>query len=299
LVRFAKFVARSTILLMFLASLAFNVMLVTSEAVFAVAAGMVGAVTGRIAPHVRATGEVASLARALDEEQRITKELQDRVAKAQVDLAAERKISRQVKTELAENAAFLAAERKALRKVEGDLAVRSAQVAGAKIAEQRARLTISAKSRAVTARLATAAKREVTAAAGESIPGWGVGVVALATTLELADLCQTVIDMREIEAVYSPEIKRSDDELTVCSLKVPSKKELLDAALTAPGKVWDAAIGMMPDLEQIDWSNAGGDLWDGTLAFGGYVVGGAAETIAAGSDAVSRKNQQFLKWLLE
>ncbi|TXI05892.1 MAG: hypothetical protein E6Q73_01245 [Pseudorhodobacter sp.] len=297
--RIVRFLVRSLILLCLLASLAFNVMLVTSEAVFAVAAGAIGAITGRVAPHVRASGDLAEMAASLEEEKRLGRSLRDEAAKAQSELAAERKISREVKTELAENAAILAAERKALRKVEGELAVRSAQVAGAKIAEDRVRKAVAATSRKVSARLATAAKREVTTAAGEAIPGWGVGVIVAATTLELADLCYTIVDMRELEAIYSPEIKASDDELTICAMKVPSKKELLEAAVSAPGKAWDAAVGMMPDLDRVDWSTAGKDIWEGTVAFAGGAVDGAVGAATAGADAVSRKNQQFLKWLYE
>lgn len=299
MIRLAKFLMSSLVILVFVASLTLNILLVSSQAVFSLVAGAVGTATGRSSPVLRVSDDLAAAKNEVDQQRRLVSELREQANKSAADLAIERRINREIRLEITENASLLALERGVSKSLQGELAVRSAQVAGAKIAEERARKLVLEKSQLVTRRLAEAATREATAAVGEAIPGWGVGVIVAATTLELADLCQTVIDMRELAAVYEPKSVPSDEELTVCALKVPSKAELLDAAVSAPGRAWEAAIAAIPDLGQVDWSTMSTGFWEGTLSLGGSVVDGATSAVDAGVDAVSRKNKQLLNWLLE
>ena len=290
---------RSVILLLFLVtSLSFNVLLIASDAVFDTVSGLVAAATGMIAPKARAASKVAALGRDLDAQKRLNLDLRRQTAKANAALLTEQNAKRELKAQLAARGAEAAIERKAAQELKGDLAIKSAQLAAEKVARQRLNKGLSKITLRVTGRIATAAKRETSAMVGEAIPGWGVAVIISATTLELADFCQTVIDMKEIEALISTEVAPNAADFTVCGAVVPSKAELWASVVQAPRSAWDMGTAMLPsmsdiDVSAVDWSSVGASTWAGTLDLGAGLVNG----VSGAANATGAKLGQFDRWL--
>tara|TARA_R110002096_G_scaffold371207_1_gene564643 strand:+ start:488 stop:1336 length:849 start_codon:yes stop_codon:yes gene_type:complete len=252
-------------------SITFNGMLLLSTTFFnlasttiSVASSAVGFATGQARPKIRTTGDVARLTADIDEEKRINRELRSQVAEVNADLVRERQIKRELRSEVAEIGQELATSRAArneLRSTMGDVAQR------------------------VTARATKTATRETASMPGEAIPFWGTAVIVAATTLEIYDLCQTVIDMNEMQAAIDPDLAVAPEELTVCSMSIPTRGEIWDAVSSAPSTAWNSARGAMPTLEDIqsfelpsmDWQS----LSDGVVATTSSIaesVGNAATT---------------------
>lgn len=306
---------RSIWVLVLLASLGFNALLVVNEAVFAAVSGLVGAATGLVMPKARLSGEVASLSKDLDAQKRINRELRQEAAVKQAELVAEQQAKRRIKTELATSAAELAVERTTARELRGMLAVEAANLAAETVVRQRAETKvanlstgiakqanqISKVSTRVKTRMATAVKRETATMAGEAIPGWGIGVIVAATTLEITDLCLTVADMKEMEALFAPDSKPLPEDLTICGAKVPSKKELMALVVDRPLEAWAAARAALPelsdlDLSEVDLKAAGVDFWNSTKGFSSMVATGALDATANATEAVKRKAMQLEHW---
>lgn len=98
--------------------------------------------------------------------------------------------------------------------------------------------------------------------AGESLPWIGTAVIVGVTALELKDLCDTIRDMNALKIAFNPELEPSEDELTVCSARVPSRQELWASTKASPGVAWAKAKELTPTLEDLksievpeaDWS---------------------------------------------
>ena len=86
---------------------------------------------------------------------------------------------------------------------------------------------------------------------GEAIPWLGTSVIVGVTALELYDLCATIKDMNELKNAFNPSASTSDEELTVCSLEVPSKEDILLAVKNSPSAAWEKAKDITPTLEEI------------------------------------------------
>lgn len=296
---------RSIWVLLLVASLAFNALLVVNEAVFAAVSGLVGAATGLVMPKARLSGEVASLSKDLDAQKRINRELRQEAAVKQAELVAERQAKRQIKTELVTSAAELAVERKAVRELRGTLAVESAKLAAETVVRKRAEgkvanlsAGISKVSAKVKTRMVTAAKRETASIAGKAIPGWGVGVIVAATALEINDLCQTVVDMKDMEALFAPQAQPLPEDFTICGVEPPSKSELMATVANSPHAAWEAARAVLPDLSEIDLSKvdlkaAGAEFWSDAVGFGSQVATGLGDA----KTALDTELSQFQSWL--
>ncbi len=310
--RFVSGLRRSIWVLLLVASLGFNALLVVNEAVFAAVSGLVGAATGLVMPKARLSGEVASLGKDLDAQKRINRELRQEAAVKQAELVAEQQAKRRIKTELASSAAELAVERKAVRELRGMLAVEAANLAAETVVRQRAEIKvanlsagiakqakqISNVSARVKTRMLTAEKREIAAMAGEAIPGWGVGVIIAATTLEVADLCLTFADMKEIEGFFSDKQQPAPEDFTICGSKVPSKAELVATVSNSPYVAWEAARAVLPklsamDMSKVDVKAAGAEFWSDAVGFGSHVATGLGDAKTALDTEVS----QFQRWL--
>jgi len=129
---------------------------------------------------------------------------------------------------------------------------------------------------------------------GEAIPYLGTAIIVGVTALEISDLCATLKDMTALKKAFSPDLLETDEELEVCSIKVPSKEEIIATVKASPQKAWIAAKEASPSWEEIknmempdvNWSDlldetveSGGDLWGSTKAevsnFGGRLrIGG-------------------------
>lgn len=269
LVRVFRRIAAPTLLV---CSIVLNIGLFFSSSVYDLAVSAAESLTGRRTVAARQADEIASLSANLDEERRLRREVQLELAEANASLLAERQAKRQLRSELTNAGELLAASAASRRKIQG---------AVMNVAEE------------VSERAARTATREVASMPGEAIPGWGATVIVAATGLEFRDLCQTMIDMTELQQLFDPSVAPPEDQLTVCSLEVPSRAEIWEAAASAPGKAWGAAKGVVPDLEDVRSFEFGDVDWNGL----GQSISDSAEGMAASTaDAVQRKWTQFKKW---
>jgi len=266
----ATLIRRLLLPTLLIVSIAFNGMLILSTAFFNLASTAVGVASSAVGftmgqkarPNARTAGDVAQLTAKIDEEKRINRELRSQVADSNAELVRDRQVKRQLRSEVADLGQDLASTRLArdqLRSTMGDVAQR------------------------VTTRATKTATRETASMAGEAIPFWGAAVIVTATTLEIYDLCQTVVDMNELQAAIDPTLAVPEGELTVCSMNVPTKSEIWETVSTAPSAAWGSARGAMPTLEEMqrfelpsmDWQSLGNDVLSTTSSIGEN-IGGAA-----------------------
>lgn len=80
--------------------------------------------------------------------------------------------------------------------------------------------------------------RNVSAVFAEAIPVVGVAVVVGVTGLELRDSCNTLKDLKELEKSFNPTVKLEDDVQQVCGLEVPTKEEVWESVKSSPAEAW-------------------------------------------------------------
>jgi hypothetical protein len=211
-------------------SLALNIALFVGGAFYKLASSAVSAVTGMRTLALQHADEVASLSGDLAEERVAKQKLRGELSDMTSELATERVAARQLRDELADPFS-----RRVLYKGE-KVAVRDVVNATASRISKRAMVTSS---------------REVGSMAGEALPYIGVAVIVGVTALELKDLCDTLKDMSELQRAVSPETSPSEEEKTICAIKVPTRQELWEKVKASPGKAWESAIDSVPTLEEI------------------------------------------------
>ena len=116
-------------------------------------------------------------------------------------------------------------------------------------ARRTAREAVTDTSRRVSRRVAFASARNVGSMAGEALPFIGVAVIVGATAWELADACEMMKDMRELDAAFNPDTPVTDDE--VCGLEVPTAAETWKLIAASPGAVWEGAQGLYDGLPKM------------------------------------------------
>lgn len=253
-------------------SLFLNIALFFSSSVYGLAASAVELVSGRKTLAARQADEIATVHAHLNEERRLRREAQSGLAQANADLLAERQMKRELRSELADASELLAVSRANRKRV---------QDAAGKVAER------------VSQRAKRTAVREVVSMPGEAIPIYGAAVIATATALEIKDLCQTLIDMTELQQLFDPSATPSEEQLTVCSLEVPPREVIWQTAMSAPGEAWDRAMSTLPDLEDVRSFEMDAVDWAGMGQFLSDRAGAMATSTA---DAVQRKWMQFQNW---
>lgn len=115
----------------------------------------------------------------------------------------------------------------------------------------------------VRARTKKVAAANLASAGGESIPFYGIAVIAAATAYELKVSCDTMVDMHELDLALNPESANEEGRDFVCGLKVPTRQELWSMVRNSPQATWDAAVGAydsssewVAGLEAPDFSGA-------------------------------------------
>ena len=85
---------------------------------------------------------------------------------------------------------------------------------------------VSAKrvSKRVVSRIVLNSSRKVPSVFAESIPWAGAAIVVGMTAWDIADACETIKDLNELNAAFGEE---KEDETKVCGIKVPTKDEAL------------------------------------------------------------------------
>ncbi len=147
----------------------------------------------------------------------------------------------------------------------------------------------------ISRRAVKTSSRSIGSMAGEAIPYLGAAVIAGVTALELKDLCDTLKDMNELKRSFTPGKPASEDEATVCTMKVPTAQELWEVAKSSPETAWNAAKEATPSLEEIqqlefpdiDWTAAWASTMEGTENAWAATKNGAGTAIEATVDATS------------
>lgn len=239
---------RTAVILLLLASLALNVAIMASSAVASLASSAVSAVTGARTVFLRQADEIAELSTTVDVERIANRELRSDVTALSADLNAERMAHRQTRSELAELSADLATSPRFIRS--------ETREAATDIVE------------GISERTARTARRELAAMSAESIPFWGTAIIVAATTLELRDMCQNIQDLSELQRLLDPDSGDLEESLTVCSMSVPTRNEIWEAARNSPQQAWSGARNFMPtaediwemELPEINWADLGGSI---------------------------------------
>lgn len=79
-------------------------------------------------------------------------------------------------------------------------------------------------------------------AVGESIPVYGIAIIAAATTYELKSACENMKELHELDVALNPETADLGDRDYVCGLKVPTKEELWQMVKNSPKTAWKSAV---------------------------------------------------------
>lgn len=264
-----KTLRRTAFVLILLASLTFNGLLLGSTVVFNAASQFVSAISQKNMPKLSKPEDLQRLTKELDEQKRVNRALKAEVAEKAKNNA----------DEIALLTSKLDAEKRISRELRGEAADLSESLALASATNARVAARVTDVSERVGYRMKKAASRETAAMYGEAIPYWGVAVIVAATALELKDLCDTAIDMTELKLALNPDQAPNKEDLTLCSVELPTRSEIATFAKETPGKAWESAKASMPTLDEmknfefpdVDWSAYGTSIKDKTSAMGSSV----------------------------
>ncbi|MFP7572474.1 hypothetical protein, partial [Marivita sp. S2033] len=222
-------------------SIAFNITAIFGGAIFTTVSGAFGALTGARTLVASHADEVADLNAEIFAERRVQRELRGDVADLTGDLAVAHTANRQLRdqaTELGEEVTSsrlalrqarseitdltdnLAAERLARRQLREEIGEGLVNFGGRRVALRQA---VEETADKVSSRATKSATREIGTMAGEAIPYVGTAVIVGVTALEINDLCRTIQDMNALKRAFNRELEPSPEELTVCSMSVPSR----------------------------------------------------------------------------
>ena len=305
-----------------MASLGMNLAMFAGGQIYQVASSTFEAVTGTRSVASRNAAEIAELSTELNAERQARRELQHEAADASriiatqraemvelaEDLNLERQTQRQLRGQVAETTEELASQRAITRQLRGevselisDLLLTRRQLSdgasqlvsyrGERVAISEA---VSETADRISSRARNSATREIGSMAGESLPWVGTAVIVGVTALELKDLCDTITDMNELKRAFDPSLAPSDDQLTVCSIEVPTRQELWESIKSSPGRSWELAASFVPSMEDIrnmeipdvNWAeyraSVGQTISSSADAVGG-AIGGAVDSSVEGA----------------
>ena len=209
------------------------------------------------------------------------------------ELIIERTAKNTLKSELSKKTSELAEERIVNRSLKGqlrDLGMGLVPFKGKKVAINAA---IDETTDTIGKRAQRSAAREIASMPGEALPYLGTAVIVGVTALEISDLCATLKDISALKRAFNPNFQQSEEELEVCSLKVPPKEEIVAKIKASPKKAWVAAKEAVPTVGELkemetpdgDWS----ELWVKTKEGGSDVMNNASE-------GMSRFEDKAKKW---
>jgi len=195
--------------------------------------------------------ELAQTTLHLTTERKIKRELKNELVEASGKLVVEKQSKRALKKQIKEQASELALERvskRAMNQRFRDLAMGLVPFKGKKVALSAA---VNETADTIGKRSLKSARNNIAAMPGEAIPWLGTSVIVGVTALELYDLCATIKDMNELKRAFNPSTSVTDEELTVCSMEVPSTEDILSAVKNSPSAAWAKAKDITPTLEEI------------------------------------------------
>ena len=305
-----------TLILTFLllGSLAMNIVLFVGGSFFAALNSGFEAITGMQSIASRNKVEIANLSEEVIIERNAKREIKGQLIETSADLADTRLAKQKLERETKQLTADLVAERKTKREIRAQLGEVSSELAsyratnrqlksqvrdlgmgvvpfkGKKVALKTA---VDETADTIGRRAVKTAKREVASMPGEAIPYIGTAIIVGVTALEISDLCATLKDMTALKKAFNPDFSQSEEELEVCSIKIPPKDEILAAVKASPQNAWNAAREASPTWEEIKdmempdvtWS----ELWEATKD-------GSVNIWDSTSEGVSRFGGKVKKW---
>lgn len=258
------------IVLLFLGSMAMNIMVFSAGAIATAVASAVEAVTGVATVLTRFKGKATEAAKwegkAAGAEQRLA-EVQTNASKWEgkavgMELRAAKLETRaaELSGELIGTKLLLASSVKESAKLGveaiGLRAARKVKIEGAEMAVKDAIKMVATRIKTRTAKVASA---DIGATLGQSLPWIGVAVVVSATGYDLKVSCDNMRDMHALDLAFNPETADDPNVDYVCGLKVPTKEEVWAGIKASPGASWDMAkaalheLPDMPEMPSVDW----------------------------------------------
>ena len=236
--------------------------------------------------------QVADISGELTTVKLASKKLNEKAAKQAVELALERKAKATLKSELSKKTSELVEEKIANRSLRGqlrDLGMGLVPFKGKKVAINAA---IDETADTIGKRAQKSATREITSMPGEALPYLGTAVIVGVTALEISDLCATLKDISALKRAFNPSFQQSEEELEVCSIKVPPKEEIVAAIKASPKKVWVAAKEVLPTVDElkemempdVDWS----EVWGKKKEGGSDILNNASEGMSSFGDKAKK-----------
>ena len=255
----------------FVLSLAFNLLLLLSNSAYLLASSTLSALTGTKTLITRQSDEIAELSTMIATQEATEKKLKRELASASRTLATykaaqietTKKLTRQ-SDEIAELSTMIATQEATEKKLKRELTDASGTLAAYKAAQNDT-------TRRVIRRNNYAATRKVATIPARAIPMIGTGVIVGVAALELSDMCKTVKDMAKLNKILDPSSAPTEDELTVCHAKVPTRKEIIDKTATGASDAWKALKEYkIPDMDDlidqdmldVDWSGISKSMGD-------------------------------------
>jgi hypothetical protein len=105
----------------------------------------------------------------------------------------------------------------------------------------------------VQGRTKRVASANVASAFGESIPFYGIGIIAAATTYELYSACETMQDLHDLQEAINPALASEAERDYVCGLPKPTTEELIKAFKNSPQTAWQGAVSALNRTS--DWAS--------------------------------------------
>lgn len=96
--------------------------------------------------------------------------------------------------------------------------------------------------RSLKARTKRVAAANAGSAVGESIPVYGIAIIAAATGYELKAGCESMKELHELDLAINPESAEENVRDYVCGLKMPTKEELWQTVKNSPTAAWNGAV---------------------------------------------------------
>jgi len=91
--------------------------------------------------------------------------------------------------------------------------------------------------------------RSVSSMAVEAIPYAGIAAIVGVTAWELKDLCETAKDIEALNQALNPDGAISENQSSLCSIKIPNKEELLQRAGNASNALTDKVKSYLSELD--------------------------------------------------
>ena len=93
--------------------------------------------------------------------------------------------------------------------------------------------------------------RSVGSVFAEAIPITGVTAILVLTAWDLKDICDTMVDLRELQNALAPNDQLDEQTKEVCGYAVPTKDEVWATLKASPSMAWSEAMSYLPEVPEV------------------------------------------------